>query len=207
MSLISKQSRGFTLVEMLVTLSIVTIIMTVIITSQSKYVDGAALRNLADELGLTISQAQAYGIAVREFTPGSAEFSYSYGITASLLASGSSQAYLFFADRNANGVYDGTWACLTGGTSECREKKDFTRGNYIFEICALRTAGTDQCSNIGRVDITFLRPETAARLTFYNTGGNLYVPPNLKGARITLKSLGGGTRSVIVYQSGQISVQ
>ncbi len=199
--------RGFSLVELLVTIGIVSVILTVVVMNQSKYVDSLALGNLADELSLSIAQAQAYGIAVKELTPGSENFSISYGVTASIISSGDDSAYLFFADRNGNGSYDGTWACAIGGSSECLEKKAFSRGDYTYEVCAVRTTGADQCSNIGRVDITFVRPETAARLVFYNSAGNLYTPPNLKGARITLKNPVGNSRSVIVYQSGQISVQ
>ncbi len=199
--------QGFSVVELLVTISIVTTILTVIVMNQSKYVDSLVLGNLADELSLSIAQAQAYGIAVKELSPGSNNFSVSYGVTASVLSTTDTSAYLFFTDTNGNGSYDGTWTCTIGGASECVEKKNFSRGNYTYEVCAVRTIGTDECSNIGRVDITFIRPDIGARLVFYNSAGNLYTPPNLKGARITLKNPVGNSRSVIVYQSGQISVQ
>lgn len=214
MSLFSKSHRGFksddggfSVVELIVTLTIVTTLITVVVTNQSRYLDGAALSNLADEVGLTFSQAQAYGIAVKEVSPGSADFTSAYGLTFSLLGSGSPTAHLFFADRNVNGSYDGTWDCVTGGLNECLEKKDITRGNYIHQICAVRSSGGDECSGIGRVDITFVRPATQARLVFYNSSGALYVPANLLGARITFKSPGELSRSVLVYQTGQISVQ
>ena len=94
--------RGFSLVELLVSISIVSVLITVIIFNQRSYTDVAALSILADELSLTITQAQAYGIAVREFAPGSADFSASYGLSMNLLGTGSNSAYLFFADRNLN---------------------------------------------------------------------------------------------------------
>jgi prepilin-type N-terminal cleavage/methylation domain-containing protein len=203
----NKKNRGFSLTELLVSLSIVFIMIGVVVLNQNRYVEGASLMNLADELSLSIAQSQAYGIGVRQVTAGTSDFSAAYGVTASLLGSGSNVAFLFFADRNANTIYDGSWDCPTGGSNECVAKKDFTRGNTIYEICAVRTSGGDQCSNIGRVDITFKRPETDATITFYNTGGSLYVPPNLKGARITLRSANSLSRSVIVYLNGQISVQ
>lgn len=188
-------------------LAIVASLVSVILLNQNRYADGAALLNVADELSLSITQAQAYGIGVRQFSPGTAEFSVAYGVTASLLASGSNAAFLSFADRNSNRAYDGTWDCTTGGANECVSKKDLTRGIYISEICAVRSSGGNECANIGRVDVTFRRPETDAVITFYNTAGSLYVPTNLLGAQITLRTPSNLTRSVTVYVSGQISVQ
>lgn len=208
--------KGFSLVELIVSLSIVTALISVIVMSQSSYLDSAALGNLADEIGLTLSQAQAYGIAVRQVAPSTEDFSAAYGLTMSLLGSGSPTAYLFFVDKDPdgpggsgvpNGSYDGTWDCITGGANECLEKKNILRGNYISEICVVRTNGADICNGIGRVDITFLRPNTAANLVFYNDGGQLYNPANLIGARVTLRSPGGLSRLIVVYKTGQISVQ
>ncbi len=200
-------SRGFTVVELITTLGIVTVLLTIILFNQSKFIDGAALSNTADEMGISISQSQAYGIAAREHISGTSNFSVAYGLTASLLSSGSGSSYILFADLNDNQSYDNDWSCPTGGPNECLEKKEISRGNYIYEICAIRTSGGDQCSNIGRVDVTFKRPHTEAILTFYNTSGNQYVPPNLMGARISIMSPSGGSRSVVVYTSGQVSIQ
>ena len=192
--------------ELLVSIAIVSVILTVVVSSQSTYNDEAALVNLADEISSTVSQAQAYGTGVREFSPASGEFSASYGLTFSLLASGSNKAYLSFADRNGNKVYDGDWSCPVGGTSECREKVPITRGNYIESLCVVRTSGADICE-VGRVDISFARPSTEAQILFFNLGGASFTPAGIKGAKIMLKSPGGLSRSVTVYKTGQISVQ
>lgn len=198
--------QGFTLIEMIISLTIATVILTVVILNQSTYTDGAALSNLADEISLTISQAQAYGIGVREFSPGTSEFTASYGLTFSLLGSGSNQAYLYFADRNGNSLYDGNWSCVVGGASECLQKVSITRGNYIESLCVVRSSGNDMC-NLGRVDISFARPKTEAQLLFFNNGGQAFNPSNSIGTRIILKSPGGANRSIVVYNTGQISVQ
>lgn len=198
---------GFTLMELLVSIAIVSVILTVVVLNQSTYTDGAALTNLADEISSTISQTQAYGIGVREFSPGSSEFSASFGLTFSLLGSGSNVAYLSFADRNGNKVYDGDWSCPVGGTSECREKVPIVHGNYIESLCAVMIPGPDLCIDVGRVDISFARPSTEAQILFFNNGGNLFNPAGQKGVRIVLRSPNGLTRSVVVYTTGQISVQ
>lgn len=202
----SKSHLGFTLIELLVTITIVTVILTIVVLNQSTYTDTAALSNLADEIGLTVSQAQAYGIGVKEFTPGSSEFNSAYGLTFSLLSTGSNKAYLSFADRDGNHIYSGDWSCPIGGASECLARSDISRGNYINALCIVRTSGADLC-DVGRIDIVFVRPSTEAQIVFFNTSGQQYSPADIKGARITLKSPRGSTRSVIVYQTGQISVQ
>src|SRR3989338_6334842 len=90
----SRNNRGFTITELIVALGIASVIMTVIILRQSAYTDGAALTNLADDIGSTISQAQTYGIGVKELSTGSSDFSAAYGLAFSLLASdGSNSAY------------------------------------------------------------------------------------------------------------------
>lgn len=206
MSRYFKNHSGFTLIELLVTITIATVILTVVLMNQSTYTDTAALSNLADEVGLTISQAQAYGIGVKEFSPGTSNFSASYGLTFSLLSTGSNTEYLSFADRDADHIYGGAWSCPVGGVSECVSKSTISRGNYIESLCVVRTIGADLC-DVGRVDMVFARPSTEAQIVFFNNSGQQYSPANIKGAKIMFRSPKGASRSVIVYGTGQISVQ
>ncbi|MBI2673941.1 MAG: type II secretion system protein [Candidatus Zambryskibacteria bacterium] len=193
---------GFTLIELLVSISIISMILTVVVLNQSTYTDSAALTNLADEISSTISQAQVYGIAVKEVSTGSNTFNASYGLAFSLLGSGSNTAYIYFADLDANVVYTGTWSC---GTSECLKKIDITRGNVIDKICAVKVSGTDNC-NISRTDISFARPNTEAQIVLFNSSGNpSFLNANEKGVRIEFRSPRGSIRSVTVYSTGQIS--
>ncbi len=201
---------GFTVLELLVTLSIIAVLLTVIIFNQAKYTEAAALSNLADDLGLSFSQAQAYGIGVREFSAGSANFSSAYGLTLSLLSSGSNSAALFFADRGSgtgggDRIYNGDWSCPISSTSECLEKKRFTRGNYLFTLCVVPLSGADDCSVVRRADVVFVRPNPEAQIRLFDGNGSSYTPSNWKGVKFVLKSPSGLSRTVTVYKSGQIS--
>jgi Tfp pilus assembly protein FimT len=200
-------SRGFSIVELMVTIVITTVIISTIVSGQSSYVDGAALSNVADEIGLTISQAQAYGIAVKELTPGSENFAISYGIALSKVGAGNNLTYLFFADRNSNHAYDGSWTCDVGGENECLEKKNISRGNYIDSVCVISLSDEEDCEDVGRVDVSFTRPETQAHITFFDLSETPFTPTSMKGAKIILKSPTGAARSVVVYESGNVSVQ
>jgi len=198
---------GFTLLEMMMVIIIVTIVLTVVVLRQTANRDGVALSNLAQDISLTLVQAQVYGVGVRELTPGSEEFSASYGLTFSLLGSGSPTAYLYFADRDDDGIYDDDWSCPTGGLSECLEKFDISNGNFIKDVCVVRDSGSDICLDVERADITFVRPKTEAQINFFNGGGAPYDPLGKIGVRITLESPEGATKDVVIYKTGQVSVQ
>lgn len=201
------ESKGFTLVELLITVSILAVILSVILTNQSKYTDRIALTNLADDIGLSISEAQVYSIGVKESGTGSNEFSNAYGVVFSLLGSGSNNSLISFADRNANKIYDGDWSCQTGGAEECLKKIEISKGNLIESICSIEISGAEAC-DVGRVDISFIRPNTEAQLLIFDAFGNPpspNPPTNLAGVRINFTSPGGAVTSVAVYKTGQVS--
>ncbi len=202
----SLKSRGFSLVELLVSIGIMVAILTVVAFGQRGYTEVSSLTNLADDIAVTISQAQAYGVAVKEVGTGTANFSAGYGVSLSLREAEGKYTYIYFADigTDPNGAYDGDLSCAA---AECLEKISIGRGNYIDEFCEIRTQGVDRCTDARRVDISFKRPETGANLLLINSGGQSYATPNLEGVEIKLKSPGGLTKSVIVYLTGQVSVQ
>jgi prepilin-type N-terminal cleavage/methylation domain-containing protein len=211
MSLFSNRKRGFTLAELVVTMGIVVTILTIVLLNQSNYTDGAALGGLTDEVSSAVTQAQVYGISVKELGTGSNDFSASYGVEFRLPeAGGTYDAYILFADRLNGGVknmqYDSGWSCPTDSLSECLSKIPITRGNKIKEICTIRTGGNDIC-NIDKVDISFARPATEAQIKFFNNGGNPYSPANIVGVKITFESPKGLNKSVLVYTTGQVSVE
>lgn len=207
---LKNKRSGFTLTELMVTLGIVAIISTVVLSGQTGYMDSIAISNLAEDVSLSVSEAQTYSIGVREVTPGSGEFSASFGLAFSLRASpnGDPYSYIYFADRDSSKVYNGaSWTCTVGGASECLSRPQITRGNFIYDICALTGASlTEDCSP-GRVDITFTRPSTEATFRFFAMNGSVYTPSNLRGVRIKLRSPRATERSVSVFITGQVSVQ
>ncbi|KKU50070.1 MAG: hypothetical protein A3F53_01740 [Candidatus Zambryskibacteria bacterium RIFCSPHIGHO2_12_FULL_48_10] len=203
------KTGGFTLIELMVSIAIMAVILTVIMLNQKSYTEVAILVNTADELGLSISEAQAYGVAVKERVTGSTDFTSGYGISLALFEQEANVGYIFFSDRNGSLYYDGNWACSTGEASECLKKAVFSGGNEIYELCRVRDNPNNpyQC-NIGRIDITFSRPSTEARIKSFNQQGNLMDDdPDFIGARIGIRSPGGMVKSIIVYYTGQISIQ
>ncbi len=208
MSLFSKHySRGFTLTEMIVCIAIMGVVVTIIMFNQSKYTEGAALSQLADEMATTINEARVYGNGVKELSTGSGNFAASYGVMFQPNPTGYTPVYFTFSDlAPKNGSYDGPWACPTGGGLECLEAVLITRNNRISDVCGIRQNGTEMC-NLGRVDITFTRPDSSAHFIYWNSGMNTFDPGNFVGAKVVLISPNGLTRSISIYSSGQVSVQ
>lgn len=198
-------NKGFTLVEMLVSLGIMGSILSVVLLNQSSYTERIALSNLADQMSLTLYQAQSYGIAVKEFETGSENFSVAYGLTVSILSNGDESAYLNFADEDGDGTYDGNWNCQQGGSSECLEKVTFSQNNTINSICIIENNGSEDCNQPKRVDITFARPNTRANIEVFRNSGQSMDMSTAKGIKINLQSLSGFERAVVVYKVGQIS--
>jgi Tfp pilus assembly protein FimT len=202
-----RDGRGFTVIELLVSIGIILAIVSVVITSQNTYTDDASLLNLADEISLRIAQAQAYGTGVRELTPGSSNFAISYGLVFSLRDSVTE--YISFADRNGNNRYDNSWSCPVGGTSECLEKVTISGANFLEDLCSLKINPSDNKCRVDRVDISFKRPNTDAQLLFLRRNGSTFNvgAGKIKGAKMIFKGPEGSTRSVIIYETGQISVE
>ena len=201
------KKEGFTLVELLVSLGIMVTILTLVLSNQSKYTEGAALTGLADDISLDLLQAQTYGVSVREFAPGTEEFDAAYGVSLNLIPQGGNSTYIYFADRGVkNQIYDSGLTCPIDASSECIKKNIISRGNTISGLCYILKNGQEQC-NLGRIDITYLRPDTKANIIFFAQNGSVLNTPNAVAARINVSSPSGATRSIYVYKSGQISVQ
>jgi prepilin-type N-terminal cleavage/methylation domain-containing protein len=173
--------RGFTLVEMVVTVAIFAILSTIVIARNASFDNEVLLNNLAYDIALSIRQAQQYGINVRV---AQGQFDSPYGIH----FEADSSTYVMFVDSNDNGAYDGQ------ASGELLEVFTLGRGATIRAICDLE-AGT--CSE-DELDIVFRRPEPDAII-----GGGA-----IPRARIELLSgRRDGVRHIIVESTGQIAIE
>ncbi len=204
--------KGFSVVELLVSLSIVFIIASAILINQNSYTESNALTNLADNLASSITQAQVYGNAVKQ-VPGADDFSASYGVSMNLLAGGSNKVFVSFIDRDSNQRYSGSWSCTANNPSDnasgCLEfvgRVDIQRGNYIMQICLIDSSDALHCGLPMRADISFLRPKLEAQLELFDAQGQSLSWAVARGVRIELKSPKGLSRYVTVYKNGQVSV-
>ncbi len=170
--------RGFTLIELMVTVGIFATISSIILARNSTFDNEVLLNDLAYDVALSIREAQQYGINVRA---SEGLFDRPYGI----YFQKNTTTYYEFADRDNDGVYDAPGELV----------KTFTlgRGAIVQTLCNL------SASNCTLTDLTvlFKRPDPDAIL---NQGA-------FSRARIELLSVRGGIRYVVVEATGQISIQ
>lgn len=205
MSYRSSLKGGFTIVELMVSVGLMLVLTTVIAFNQSRYTSGAELKNLANNLGLSLRQAQIYGISVKAFSPeGGFNAGYGAAFNLSVAPLGDDQAYIFFADKapTKNSVYDDNFSCPTN--SECLDKVSLGANNRINDLCTIDNLGDDLDCSATRLDITFTRPAIEAKIV---VNGDVAGAEAVKGARIELVSPDGKFNSVLIYVTGQISVR
>lgn len=201
--------RGFTLVELLVVISIMLVLTTSFLLQQKKFDSSTLMRSLAYSIALTVRQAQAYGTSLRENTPGAfaaGTAATAYGVyftSANIGANVNPNTYILFADvppgggGQANGRYD--------GVSEKIQQFQLSSGYYISDFCAV-IAGAQNCVSgaaITELDIYFKRPNTDSQFSIFNGASPL---TNASAVYMKLTGPGGDFRNIIVTNTGQISV-
>jgi prepilin-type N-terminal cleavage/methylation domain-containing protein len=209
-----KNKRGFTLVEMIVSLSIVTVIMLTVLFNYSSFNDRLALSSAAEELAIAIRQAQTYGLTVKEVAAGGGRFDSAYGIYFdSRSGSNRYRDYYLFADLDGDGKYTVGSGCGSGST-ECIEKVTMRNNIHVSSIsvpvqvpAVINTQTGANCSTSNQTIgvVTFLRPNPDANISFYNSSWVLSNGPCAKGS-IVLVSPKGKTISIIIENTGQIYV-
>lgn len=185
-------TRGFSLIELLVVTGILVVITSIILASNASFGGTVILRSLAYDMGLSIREAQTYGISVRQTTTGT--FGAGYGVH---LQTSSPTTYVFFADLDDNGFWE--------GANEVVDEYMLNRNYRVSDLCVTPAGGGSETCDITQVDIVFKRPEPDAHIRAERTTGPIL--ENNQRARIVLASPRGDETSVIVEVTGQISVQ
>lgn len=195
------RKAGFTLVELLVTISMFVIITGVILVNSNKFDSTVLLNNFTYDVALTIKQAQSYGVNVKESSSGS--FNTAYGVYFDLTQSKTN--FVLFNDVDDNKIYDGLITACPTDSVECIQKYSMTKGTYIQSICT----GTSEsnCNNIAdQLSILFQRPNLNA-LIYSKIGSNPLSVPQPYAKIILAAQNGTATSTVVVTSVGQIYVK
>ncbi len=221
MALKNPLQAGVTLIEMIVVVAIIAAVSSVIIFNYSDFSTNVSVRNLAQEVALSIRKAQTYATSARPIEGLSGVDSQTfpgYGISFAVdgpltppdpMTPGPKQ-FVLFAQTGSNGqnLYEkGTQCGNPAPDDECLESFTITTADKISSICAVVVSGSRPAcfTDDADVAITFERPSPDAVICMRsNTAEYLcdipYVTLNLESAK-------GLKRSVTVWSTGQISVQ
>lgn len=198
--------------------AIIVLISAVILIDNNRFGGAVLLENLTYQVALSVRQAQIYGIAVARFGTGTNAFSNGYGMHFDLA---NQNSYVLFADAVTQ---NGVWDCPTPGsplTCETVQSNAVQGGFTIYDLCITPGVGSNEVCNrasdspttgsITQIDVLFKRPEPDAYISSNGTptfsGGQLISNALNEEARIVLRSPRGDIRSVIIDNSGQISVR
>ncbi len=182
----SKKRKGFTLIELMVSVSIFAMMTALLVTKYGNFNQSVLLTNLAYDIALTIRTAQTYGLSVQgnKVTGSPITFQNAYGVYFTT-DSGQDQKVIFFADRNNDGKYS---------SDESISTYYIKRGAKISNICADTQCGALYAS------VTFLRPSPDAKICILTSCDLPYL-------KIVVQATDGGTRNIIIRKTGQVSVE
>lgn len=173
-----KRSLGFSLIELLVSISIITLVTAAVIARNNSFEGAVLLRNQAYNVAMAIREAQLLAVS----STGETNEIQQYGIH---IPNGSSRLVIF-RDVNPDGVYN----------NEDDEIIRFVPLDSRFEIASV--VGTNNT-------ITFRRPNFDARF-IPDTSSEVIITVRRKGAGGDDTSP-GAIRNVTVTRSGQVSVE
>ncbi len=201
---------GFTLIELLVVFSIMVIIMSVVLTSQSSFNKTLILANTAYDVALSLRSAESFGLGARVASGGVTNAGYGIHFQGA-----PANSYFLFTDSNLPSVSSCHGLPLSGDISapdaqygncvyDAGEKVfDYTLNNgiTISNLC-VHTDGSATCAPVNSLDIVFARPNAEA---FMSTNGLYSAAPAITSACLTLTSPQGGSQFVSVTSSGEIT--
>jgi prepilin-type N-terminal cleavage/methylation domain-containing protein len=160
-----KSQRGFTLVELLVTITIFVLLTGVVLFNQGKFNSSILLTNLAYDTALTIRQAQTYGINIKEFYDNGSSSFVPYGVHFDL---NNPTSFILYADLNYSSSNPFNRYDASADKSKCESDKGcvnrytIKRGNKISGLCAF--SGVGGCIPTTSLDIVYQRPSPYAHI-------------------------------------------
>lgn len=206
-------TAGFTLVEMLVTLSIFLIMTSILLTKNSEFNSNILLTNLAYETAIAIRQAQFSSITVKQSgdTGTTDDFGLGYGIYFNI---SKPDTFVYFADKFITGQNHGDYfyagkndlnSCNL--SSECLQIYNIGKGNKIKKMCVTDYSSQMKCSDTGGlvdINIVFVRPNPDATITAEDNSG---LAQTYSSAQVYFTTTQGDKESwVKISSTGQVSV-
>jgi len=188
----NKRNLGFTILEMVVVLGIVTMISSMVLANYPAFNERLGVRRAAEDIASSIRQAQSYGLGVKEYKAGTGVFP-GYGI--------------FFQRYISAGVFNTTYTLFADLDNDLRydagEEIDIRliQGDaHIYDICGNQKQPTPgPCAN-NYLYAEYLRPQPSVSLQTADGVSYSDVEVKIMGPR-------GSTKTIVIWLSGQVSIE
>lgn len=198
------KSRGFTLLELMVSLTIMVIITSIAGFSRLQFDKSIFLTNLTYDIAIAIRTAQVYGTEVKSVSSG--VYNKAYGVN---FDKSRPDSFRLFIDGNNSRSYDAT-------SDTVYRIYSIKNKNSISGLCTISDDDTNNppaCTETNILDVTFFRPDPAAcinpNIRIMSWGIKTAECTALTGkiqAQITVQSADGNTKKIYIYSTGQISL-
>jgi Tfp pilus assembly protein FimT len=164
---------GFVLIELLISMSLATLILGVVLFGYRVFTNNLAVRAAGQQVAVSVRQAQSQGVVNRQINT-SADFANGYGVSFNL---SDPTSYIVFSDKNSNGKYDGDTNCSAG--TECLEKDSFKNNVSLYSFCGTDPANTRTCPPLAAQNLNVIFSSTNqekasdAKIQFTDASGNI----------------------------------
>lgn len=196
-SLNNNSQKGFTLVELLISIGIIAFISSIVLLKYSSFDSTVLLKNAAYEVALALREAQVKSVS-GSHQGGDANFPFGVTFTPD------SKNYTIFRYASATDLspyYD-----VSESDPDLASNISMTsmeRSMLVTDVC-INDGGVDDDCVIDRLDVSFRRPEFRALFYAIKDGAP---QTNIQSAKIKVGSSNGGNVFVVeVTRLGQISV-
>lgn len=199
--LIRNSQAGMTYVELIVVLSIFSVMTSIVLFNYGAFEANINIKILANDIALKLVEAQKSSISgklppLAQQTFINSTWKPSYGVYFDT-ATVNNKNFFYFVDLVVqNSFYDSS-SCP--GSGECLDNIAITKGSYISRIDSYVGAVATQISN--PISITFKRPDSSA--IFYSNASLL---TGFDYMQITLSSASGAKAYIKIYPSGRIQI-
>jgi len=194
-------SRGFTIMELSIVISIFAILSAVVLFNSGAFSSKVAFENLASDIAINILQAQKEAMSGKfnSLSFGINPPSYGMHFDSTL---GNNQKFTYFADLplTRDMAYNSGIGC--SANAECLNEINIQTGEFISSLCVNKKSNNSLCG-ISSFDIVFTRPLPQPIISSLGVVMN-----NVLDAEIEITSLKtNDKKTIIVWRTGQISVE
>ncbi len=183
--------RGFTLVELAVTITVFAVIGSLALANYPRFSQRASLTKTAQEIAMALRKAQSLSFGVRGVGAGSLQFP-GYGVRFQLATP---HEFFIFADLNGDNRYNSSDAIIETFTIHFSPS--------IFQICTgEETLPSPNCSHTA-LDIVYSRPQASSQYPVIIVGA-----AGAADAEIKIRNPAGDTvKTVVAWTTGQVAVK